>query len=93
LGINPQFIGFSTLTLESEKYICVREQVGEEKVIGIIDLKNPNQVMRRPFPADSAVMNPVHNVLALKGKPFVPFALLSLRVEQICFFFVWYIYL
>jgi len=26
IGINPAAIGFATLTMESEKYICVREQ-------------------------------------------------------------------
>jgi hypothetical protein len=29
VGINPASIGFSTLTLESDKFICVREQTGE----------------------------------------------------------------
>ena len=27
MGINPQFISFASLTMESEKYICVREEV------------------------------------------------------------------
>ena len=27
IGINAQNIGFSNLTMESEKFICVREQV------------------------------------------------------------------
>ena len=25
VGINPQFISFNSLTMESDKYICVRE--------------------------------------------------------------------
>lgn len=66
-GINPQSIGFATLTMESEKYICVRDQVGEERNVVIIDLQNPSNVVRRPIAADSALMNPVHNILALKG--------------------------
>lgn len=53
--------------MESEKYICVRDQVGEERNVVIIDLQNPSNVVRRPIAADSALMNPVHNILALKG--------------------------
>jgi clathrin heavy chain len=52
--------------MESEKYICVRDQVGEERNVVIIDLQNPSNVVRRPIAADSALMNPVHNILALK---------------------------
>jgi clathrin heavy chain len=40
--------------------------VGEERNVVIIDLQNPTNVVRRPIAADSALMNPVHNILALK---------------------------
>jgi len=70
LGVNPQSIGFATLTMESEKYICVREQAatpeGKSEII-ILDLQNPSNVNRRPITADSAIMNPTQNILALKA--------------------------
>jgi len=66
LGINPQAIGFATLTMESYKYICVREQSEKSSVV-IIDLANPQNITRRPITADSAIMNPTQNILALKA--------------------------
>uniref|UniRef100_A0A4W4DWA0 Clathrin, heavy chain b (Hc) n=1 Tax=Electrophorus electricus TaxID=8005 RepID=A0A4W4DWA0_ELEEL len=68
LGINPANIGFSTLTMESDKFICVREKVGEQAQVVIIDMNDPNTPIRRPISADSAIMNPASKVIALKGK-------------------------
>uniref|UniRef100_A0A3Q4HZK5 Clathrin heavy chain linker core motif domain-containing protein n=1 Tax=Neolamprologus brichardi TaxID=32507 RepID=A0A3Q4HZK5_NEOBR len=68
LGINPANIGFSTLTMESDKFICVREKVGEQTQVVIIDLADPNTPIRRPISADSAIMNPASKVIALKAK-------------------------
>ena len=72
LGINPQAIGFATLTMESEKYICIRETLpdGSSNVV-IIDMENPTQLIRRPISADAAIMNPKEPVLALKGEPLL----------------------
>uniref|UniRef100_A0A3Q2FZV5 Uncharacterized protein n=1 Tax=Cyprinodon variegatus TaxID=28743 RepID=A0A3Q2FZV5_CYPVA len=67
LGINPANIGFSTLTMESDKFICVREKVGEQAQVVIIDMADPNTPIRRPISADSAIMNPASKVIALKG--------------------------
>jgi clathrin heavy chain len=68
LGINPQAIGFATLTMESHKYICVREQTPPDKnSVVIIDMANPQNPTRRPITVDSAIMNLNQNVLALKG--------------------------
>ena len=67
LGINPANIGFSTLTMESDKFICIREKVGEQAQVVIIDMADPNTPIRRPISADSAIMNPASKVIALKG--------------------------
>ncbi|KAJ3123689.1 hypothetical protein HK100_011525 [Physocladia obscura] len=67
LGIQPTSIGFNKLTMESDKYICVREKVGEQNQVVIIDLNNPTNLVRRPITADSAIMNPAANVIALKA--------------------------
>uniref|UniRef100_A0A672RT38 Clathrin heavy chain 1 n=1 Tax=Sinocyclocheilus grahami TaxID=75366 RepID=A0A672RT38_SINGR len=66
LGINPANIGFSTLTMESDKFICIREKVGEQAQVVIIDMSDPNTPIRRPISADSAIMNPASKVIALK---------------------------
>jgi clathrin heavy chain len=67
LGINPANISFNTLTMESDRYICVREKVGEVNQIVIIDVSNPKALVRRPITADSAIMNPSANIIALKA--------------------------
>ena len=68
VGINVQQIGFATLTMESDKFICVREKVGETAQVIIIDLADSANPIRRPITADSAIMNPASKVIALKGK-------------------------
>ena len=68
MGVNAASIGFSTLTLESERFICVREQVNGTNQVVIIDLANNNEMMRRPITADSVIMHPTTKVMALKGK-------------------------
>lgn len=67
LGINQQYISFNSLTMESDKYICVREEVNGQVQVVIIDMTNPADIQRRPISADSAIMNPVSKVIALKG--------------------------
>lgn len=67
-GINTATISFSTLTMESDKFICVRERVGETAQVVIIDMNDTNNPIRRPISADSAIMNPASKVIALKGK-------------------------
>ncbi|XKL64875.1 hypothetical protein PGB90_004961 [Kerria lacca] len=54
--------------MESDKFICVREKIGETAQVVIIDLNDHTNPIRRPISADSAIMNPASKVLALKGK-------------------------
>lgn len=67
VGINAANIGFSTLTMESDKFICVREKVGETAQVVIIDMADTANPIRRPISADSAIMNPASKVIALKA--------------------------
>ncbi|KAI8149640.1 hypothetical protein BJV82DRAFT_662929 [Fennellomyces sp. T-0311] len=68
LGVNAASIGFNTLTLESERFICVREQVNGTNQVVIVDLANNNEMMRRPITADSVIMHPNSKVMALKAQ-------------------------
>ena len=54
--------------MESDKWICVREKSadGAAQVV-IIDLEDPDAVMKRPISADSAIMHPDKRIIALKG--------------------------
>ena len=57
-------------TLESDSYICVRQQQegGASSEVIIIDLKNGNNVIRRPIKADSAIMHWTKQIIALKAQ-------------------------
>ncbi|KAN0035940.1 hypothetical protein ACTA71_005234 [Dictyostelium dimigraforme] len=67
LGIGSNSIGFSTLTMESEKYICIRETTPDDKNnVVIIDTDNPSQILRKQMKTDAAIMNPKEPILALK---------------------------
>ncbi|XP_065172053.1 clathrin heavy chain-like isoform X2 [Atheta coriaria] len=68
VGINLANISFASLTMESDKFICVREKVGETSQVVIIDMADPTNPIRRPITAESAIMNPASKVIALKGK-------------------------
>jgi len=67
IGINATSISFPTLTMESDKYIVVREKVGDSNQVVVIDMADTANPMRRPIQADSAIMNPAEKKLALKG--------------------------
>jgi len=68
VGITAAHIAFQSLTMESDKFICVREKVGETSQVVIIDMSDPTNPIRRPISADSAIMNPVSKVIALKAQ-------------------------
>ena len=65
-GVNAQMISFTNVTMESEKFVCVRE-TGVSNAVVIVDVSNPSQVMKRPITADSALMNPMEKIIALKA--------------------------
>lgn len=69
IGVPPTALSFSTCTMESDTHICVRESSagGSGGSLVVIDMANPTQPIRRPISADSALMNPVSNIIALKA--------------------------
>lgn len=69
LGLSANSFRFGFLTLESEKYICIREEApdGTAQVV-VVELQNNNNVVRRPMKAEAAIMNPQNNIIALKAK-------------------------
>ncbi|XP_068159812.1 clathrin heavy chain [Drosophila tropicalis] len=68
VGINANSFSFSTLTMESDKFICVREKVNDTAQVVIIDMNDSANPTRRPISADSAIMNPASKVIALKAQ-------------------------
>ncbi|KAE9381431.1 clathrin heavy chain [Stipitochalara longipes BDJ] len=70
LGVQQGSIGFNSCTLESDSFICVREKKDEaaQPEVVIVDLKQANNVIRRPIKADSAIMHWTKQIIALKAQ-------------------------
>ena len=49
LGIAAESISFANVTLESEKYVCVRESGESGNSVAIVDLNNIHNMVRRPM--------------------------------------------
>ncbi|KAI9323711.1 hypothetical protein BX666DRAFT_1889687 [Dichotomocladium elegans] len=67
LGVSAASISFTNLTMESDRFICVREQVNNTNQVVIVDLSHNNEVTKRPITADSVIMHPTSKVMALKA--------------------------
>ncbi|KAJ2576567.1 Clathrin heavy chain [Coemansia sp. RSA 1807] len=67
LGIDVSNISFNTLTLQSDKFICIREKTGAKEQVCIVDLEDTSKTFRWPITADSAIMNPENKIIALKA--------------------------
>ncbi|XGW13703.1 hypothetical protein V3C99_000207 [Haemonchus contortus] len=67
VGIRPQNICFANVTMESDKFIVVREMIGDSQQVVIIDLADPMNPQRRPISADSVIMHPSAKIIALKS--------------------------
>ena len=56
-----------TTSMESDNFITVCENSGDSTQVVTVDLKNRRSVVKRPISAEAAIMNPVSQVLALRG--------------------------
>lgn len=65
-GISPNTITFSTVSMQSDKYICVRDTISETKLINIVEVES-QKLTTNKINAESAIMNPSAKVLALRG--------------------------
>ncbi|VDL17052.1 unnamed protein product [Hymenolepis diminuta] len=82
VGVQPASISFNTLTMESDKFICVREKKGDGQYVFIIDMNDPNNPTTRPITADSIIMNPVSKVMALKSEGVLQIFNIELRTKM-----------
>eukprot|EP01006_Ploeotia_vitrea_P036086 TRINITY_DN65965_c0_g2_i1.p1 TRINITY_DN65965_c0_g2~~TRINITY_DN65965_c0_g2_i1.p1 ORF type:complete len:1702 (-),score=356.35 TRINITY_DN65965_c0_g2_i1:154-5214(-) len=80
-GISPQSINFKTVTMESDKYLCVRDQSGDQNSIVIVEIANKS-ASRHKMAAESAIMNPVSKVLALKAGTTLQIFNLDMRTKM-----------
>ncbi|KAL7629469.1 Clathrin heavy chain [Parahypoxylon ruwenzoriense] len=70
VGVENSAIGFNTCTLESDHFICIREKKSDaaQPEVVIVDLKQGNNVTRRPIKADSAIMHWSKQIIALRAQ-------------------------
>lgn len=67
-GINAQAFRFGNLTMESDKWLSVKDAAadGSSQVV-VFDMHNNNAINRRPMKAEASLMSPTDNTMALKG--------------------------
>ncbi|KAF2749326.1 clathrin heavy chain [Sporormia fimetaria CBS 119925] len=70
LNILPSAISFQNTTLESDHYVCVRQPADGDSASEtiILDLKDLNNIIRRPIKADSAIMHLTEPIIALRAQ-------------------------
>ncbi|KAF2112345.1 clathrin heavy chain [Lophiotrema nucula] len=70
LNILPSAISWQNCTLESDRWVCIRQggADGSPSETVIVDLKNLNNIIRRPIRADSAIMHLTEPIIALKAQ-------------------------
>eukprot|EP00181_Compsopogon_caeruleus_P004586 CAMPEP_0184684602 /NCGR_PEP_ID=MMETSP0312-20130426/15903_1 /TAXON_ID=31354 /ORGANISM="Compsopogon coeruleus, Strain SAG 36.94" /LENGTH=1737 /DNA_ID=CAMNT_0027137941 /DNA_START=95 /DNA_END=5308 /DNA_ORIENTATION=+ len=68
IGVSAQALTFNALTLESDRHISIREMTatGQSQLV-VVDTADPNNPLRKPITADSAAMNPVNKIIALRA--------------------------
>ncbi|ESS68039.1 clathrin heavy chain [Trypanosoma cruzi Dm28c] len=67
-GLRPGTISFKTLTLESDKYVCLRDvQPDGQTSLVIVDLEKRESMRNNIRDAESAIMNPKSKILALRS--------------------------
>jgi len=68
LGVQAGSLSLSTTTLEGENFVCVREKNAQGQMeLVMIDLLGGLKASRRPMAADSVIMNPERQIIALKA--------------------------
>lgn len=67
MGISPHLIRFKSVTMESDKYICVVDDAQEASQLVIINMADPSKPERLSIKAESAIMNPASKLIALRG--------------------------
>ena len=67
IGVPQNSINFDTITLQSQKFICVKDTSSDKPTLWIIDTSNPQNPTKRNISADNAMMHPSLPILALKA--------------------------
>jgi len=67
-GVSAGAFKFGNLTMESDKYISVKDNAADgSPQLVVVDMHNNNAINKRPMKAEACLMNPIDNIIALKG--------------------------
>ncbi|EQL38694.1 clathrin heavy chain [Blastomyces dermatitidis ATCC 26199] len=82
IGISENAIFPSTCTVESDRFVCVRQNVGGQQQIVVVNPKSPDEVFRRSIPGESAIMHWNKHILAVRSEDG-NLRIINLQTEQI----------
>lgn len=70
MGFPQTCFNFSCLSIESDKYVCIRERnpQGAVQSIAMIPTANPSATNKKPLPVEFAIMHPTRNIFAFATK-------------------------
>ena len=67
LGLPPDIYKQATLTMESDRYICIKEVAPDGSVFfDMIEMQQIPRVQKKPIKADAAMMHPTKTLLCLR---------------------------
>ncbi len=68
LGLPPDVYKQQTLTMESERYICIKEVSPDgSTVFDIVDMSGAPRVQKKPIKAEAAMMHPTRPLFCLRN--------------------------
>ncbi|KII65668.1 Clathrin heavy chain 1 [Thelohanellus kitauei] len=67
LNIPLKWIGFNSLTVDSDKYICIWDPTAPKSELTVVDISNIAKTSKYACKADSARINPQTKIIALKA--------------------------
>mmetsp|Transcript_85130 Transcript_85130/g.127573 ORF Transcript_85130/g.127573 Transcript_85130/m.127573 type:complete len:1700 (+) Transcript_85130:39-5138(+) len=67
LGLPAQSFSFLNCTMQSDKYICVKDTTGPQNTAVIVDIANPQNPIKFPVTADSILVHPAQRILSLRA--------------------------
>lgn len=79
-GVDASIIKFNNVTLQSHKYVCVREEA--KRSVTVIETATRKTNRLPPLTVDSAIMNPVSYTIALRAKQNLQIFNLDMKVKM-----------
>eukprot|EP00922_Rhytidocystis_sp_ex-Travisia-forbesii_P070816 GHVS01105726.1.p1 GENE.GHVS01105726.1~~GHVS01105726.1.p1 ORF type:complete len:1773 (+),score=396.02 GHVS01105726.1:341-5659(+) len=68
MGLSAGSFRVGSLTMESDRFVCVKDASNGDNQVVVVDMHKQNAVTRKPMKAEGCLMNPVDNIIALRGK-------------------------